>query len=622
MANPESLLDSLEWTPVDAKAFKDLAPADKQQRMRHSSAHVLATALIRVLPDVQFAIGPATETGFFYDVHTSASLDAETLEKVEAEMIKIAKEAQQFEVATVNKADAVEFFDARGEIYKLDILGRIGDDTVTFYRNGEFIDLCAGPHVPNTAMCQNFKILNVSQVHWRNEERPAPQRILVTSWSDKKDLKAYLNFLQESKERDHRVLGPQLGLFFFHEWAAAAMWQNNGCIMRRELESFWRDTISQYDYEELLNPILYRKELFQTSGHWEHYQDDMFIIKDDDGHPDWLMKPMNCPDTMLYFRAHNRSYRDLPLRVAEGQILHRNEESGSIHGLMRTRQFCQDDAHIFLMIHQIVDEIKVLFDLLDQVYSLFSLEYTIEISTRPEKFMGEIAEWDTAEASLKEALDTLGKKYEINEGDGAFYGPKIDITINDSLGRAWQCGTIQLDFQLAQRFELEYTAADGSRQRPIVIHRAIFGSFERFIGVLIEHTAGVFPSWLAPVQVAILPVSETHHDYADELKKELKHAGIRAEIQGGESISYRVRAAAKAKIPYSLVVGDKEVEANTVTVRQIGSKDNVTQPFAEFKEQLAEKIARREFDVPLKRVERPKALEQAAEVEADAEKEW
>jgi threonyl-tRNA synthetase len=603
MRDWDSWLAGQAWQPVDAEAYRALPGDEKLRRIRHSSAHVMATALRGIRPEARFAIGPATEHGFFYDVKLDAPLTQEELERVQEGMQQVAKEKQRFEVAVIPHGEAVEFFREKGEQYKLEILERLADQTVTFYRNGDFIDLCAGPHVPDTGFCQNVKLLASSPAHWRGEQNPSLQRVTGTAWESRDALKNYLAFVQEARARDHRVLGVALDLFSFHPWAASALWHPKGLIIRNELGRFWRDLMPEYGYVEILNPILYKPELFQTSGHWGHYGEDMYVVRDAAGEPDFVIKPMNCPDTMLYFKSQSHSYRDLPLRVAESQVLHRNEVTGALHGLMRTRSFVQDDAHIFLAPEQVQGEIQELLQLVDRFYSVFGLEYSMKLSTRPEEYMGELAEWEAAEAALRGALEAAGREYWVDEGDGAFYGPKIDISIQDSLGRKWQCGTIQLDFQMPQRFELEYTAQDGTRQTPIVVHRAIFGSIERFVGVILEHFGGAFPTWLAPVQAVVLPISdEKHLEYAQDVTRRLRKAGVRAEVQQYESLNYRIRQAEKAKVPYILVVGEREQEQGTAAVRRHKVKEQRVAPVEDVVLELADKVRTRELDVQVTRM--------------------
>jgi threonyl-tRNA synthetase len=603
MTDWDRWLREREWRPVSPEEFRALPADEKLRRIRHSAAHVMATALRRVRPEARFAIGPATEHGFFYDVRLDSPLTAEELAEVQEGMKAVAKERQPFEVAVVPHAEAVEFFRERGEAYKLDILEKLADATVTFYRNGDFVDLCAGPHVPTTGECFHVKLLAASPAHWRGEQNPSLQRVSGTAWDSREALKNYLAFVEEAKARDHRALGAALDLYSFHPWAASALWHPRGLVVRGELGRFWRELMPEYGYVEILNPILYRKELFETSGHWEHYHEDMFVVRDEAGEPDFVVKPMNCPDTMLYYRTQAHSYRDLPLRVAESQVLHRNEVTGALHGLMRTRAFVQDDAHIFLAPEQVQEEIGQLLELVDRFYSVFGLDYTVKLSTRPEKHMGEVEQWDAAEAALRAGLDASGREYGVEEGGGAFYGPKIDVTIRDSLGRQWQCGTIQLDFQLPRRFELEYMAQDGTRQTPIVIHRAIFGSLERFVGVIVEHFAGAFPTWLAPVQAVVLPISdEKHLDYAREVQSRLRAAGIRAELEPYESLNYRIRQAEKRKTPYILVVGDREREDGTAAVRRHRVKEQRVAPVDEVVAELADKVRTRALDVHVVRM--------------------
>jgi threonyl-tRNA synthetase len=592
-------LQALTWQPVDEKTFKQLSPSEQLHRVRHSAAHIMAAAIQQLYPHVEFVTGPATGNGFFYDMKLPESLTMGDLEQIQERFNKLAGQSSAFEVASLPKADAISLFQQLNQSYKLPILERIPDDVVTLYRNGQFLDLCAGPHVPHTGMCRNTKLLNLSAVHYKDEHQPSLTRVTGTAWVKEKDLKAYLDFLEEVKARDHRVLGPQLSLFNFHPWAASAMWHPNGVTLRNTLMQFWRETISQQDYVEIWNPLLYKKDLFETSGHWAHFKDNMFVFEDGD-HNEMALKPMNCPDTMLFFRSQKRSYRELPLRVAEGQVLHRNEATGALHGLMRTRNFIQDDAHIFLTGEQVQAEVLSLLQLIEQTYDRFQLNYNIHLSTRPVNYMGEAAVWDQAEAGLKSALEAAGKPYTLDEGEGAFYGPKIDVYIQDSLGREWQCGTVQLDFQLPLRFELTYVAPDGSLQQPIVVHRAVFGSFERFIGILIEHLGGAFPTWLAPVQAVVLPIAERHGDYAYAVCKQLKQAGIRAVVEDHESVNYRIRQAETQKVPYMLVVGDKEAEAQTVSVRTYQNGPQGVKPVTELIDAMMTLMRERTFDVTVK----------------------
>jgi threonyl-tRNA synthetase len=598
--NPQVWLASHTWHPVDKSAFKALTAQEQLLRIRHSTAHVLAAALLQVQPTAQLATGPATATGFFYDVKTETPLAEADLETLTAQMKMLVGRAAPFEHTEVPKAEALAYFEAQNQPHKVEVMNRLPVETVTLYRCGTFVDLCAGPHVPHTGLCGAFKLTALAASHWKDETLPSLTRITGTAWANPKDLARYLEFVEDSKARDHRVLGPALDLFSFHPWGAGAFWHPKGMKLRRALEGYWRDTLERYGYVEIGNPILYKKELFETSGHWEHFQENMFVFKNEAGEPEYAIKPMNCPDTMLFFRSRLRSYKELPLRIAEGQILHRNEATGAMHGLMRTRMFVQDDAHLFVSEEQVTSEVQHLFAMLHEVYSLFDLDYTFSLSTRPANFMGEVATWDQAEAALKLALASTGKAYAIEEGEGAFYGPKIDVQIRDSLGRRWQCGTFQLDFQLPERFELGYIAADGSTQRPIVIHRAIFGSFERFMGILTEHLGGAFPTWLAPVQAVVLPIAERHLPYAQQVQEHLAAAGFRVELNAEESINYRVRQSETQKIPFMLVVGDQEAEAQSVAMRRYGGGERNTLPLAEFTALLQQEVGSKALTTPPK----------------------
>jgi threonyl-tRNA synthetase len=623
-ADPTTInwLNTLVWTPVAPDDFKNLPKDEQLKRIRHSTAHVLASALAEKYDmahgGISFAIGPATPQGFFYDIKTRETLREEDLADIQERMAKIAGKSQTFEVAEVPKNEAIQYFGTIHQIHKLEILERILGDTVTLYRHGHFVDLCAGPHVPHTGLCRNHKLLSLAGAHWHGEDTPSLTRVTGTAWATDKDLAKYLEFLEDSKARDHRVLGPQLGLFNFHPWAASAMWHPDGVTLRKTLMGFWQHQISE-DYQEILNPLIYRKELFETSGHWAHFQQNMFVFHEpadtskahdhgpgcQHGHDvpegvSYALKPMNCPDTMLFFKSQIRSYRELPLRIAEGQILHRNEATGAMHGLMRTRNFVQDDAHLFVTSEQVEAEISTLLEMIDRTYALFDLNYKVNLSTRPENYMGELATWDKAEAALKAALEKAGKPFGIDEGEGAFYGPKIDVTVMDNLGRQWQCGTVQLDFQLPERFDLHYVAQDGSQQRPIVIHRAVFGSFERFLGILIEHLGGAFPTWLSPVQARVLPISEKHVDYANTVVKRLKAEGFRVRLSDEDSLNYRIRNAETAKTPYILVVGDREAEAGTVAVRTYSDGNKGTKSLDDLVSELQDKCRSHAFDVKVK----------------------
>ena len=597
----EEFLNSLEWKVVDDYNNK-LSQDEQLLRIRHSTAHIMAHAVADVLERTHhFATGPATSRGFFYDMRLDQKVTQEQLDQIEARMKEIVQEAHPFEHALINRNDAYELFEQLGQPIKKEVLDKIPDEQVTLYRVGNFVDLCAGPHVSNSKSCKVFKLLNVSAAHWKDEEYPSLTRITGTAWMQGKQLRKYLELIEEMKKRDHRVLGPQLDMFSFHPWAASAIWHPKGVTFRRLLEEFWRDIIFEDDkYEEISAPLLFRKELFETSGHWQHFHEDMFVIKKGDD-VDFVLKPMNCPDTMLYYATRNRSYKELPLRVAECQVLHRNENPGGLHGIMRARNFNQDDAHIFLGPQHMEAEMTDLLKMVDDVYDVFDLKYEIALSTRPDKYMGDIELWNDAEDKLKQVLEASGKKFTIDEGEGAFYGPKIDITINDSLGRSWQCGTIQLDFQLPIRFDLNYINSAGEQERPIIIHRAIFGSFERFMGILMEHFGGAFPTWLSPVQMTILPISDAHADYALKLREQFKKEGFRVTANcDSESLNYKIRAAETSKTPYITIVGDKEMESGTLNVRRYGGARLGTMTPEELISQLRESVDNRAVDVEVK----------------------
>lgn len=600
--NWDTWLAELSWTPVPEADFESLPREEKLRRIRHSSAHVMASAIQALHPDAVFATGPATGHGFFYDIRTTKPITQDELAKIQEQIEKITSRKTPFERTEVDREKAIEYFKAKGQDLKVEIIGKIKSPTVSLYRHYQFVDLCAGPHVPTTRFCRYSKVLSHAAAHWKKDEKiPSLTRVYGTAWTSTEELKEYDLLLEETKTRDHRVLGPKLELFSFHEWAASAFWHPHGLFVRQTLMSLWRDTIYNKGYIEIQNPVLYRKELFETSGHWQHYQDDMFIIRDKEGEPQFALKPMNCPDTMLYFKTKTRSYRDLPLRIAEGQLLHRNEAAGAVHGLMRTRNFTQDDAHLFVAPEHIQGEVHMLLEMVASTYKLFDIQYTFKLSTRPKEFLGTIETWDQAETALKNALDAAKVNYTINEGDGAFYGPKIDITINDSLGRQWQCATIQLDMQLPERFDLSYSAQDGSLKRPIVIHRAVFGSFERFIAILIEHLGGAFPTWLAPVQIAVLPIAERHLEYANSVVEKLKTAGLRVSLESDGSINYRIRNSETLKVPFMLVMGDKEAQAGTVAVRSYSTKAQSVVPLDDFIKDVQERVRSRTLDVQIRK---------------------
>jgi threonyl-tRNA synthetase len=536
--------------------------------LRHSTSHVMAQAVKRLYPDVTLAIGPAIEDGFYYDFGRAQPFTPEDLARIEETMQAIARENHRFERSEMPRAEAIAFFRSRGEPYKIEILEGIADQQVSLYRQGEFLDLCRGPHVASTAEVRYFKLLSSSGAYWRGDERnPMLQRIYGTAWLSQGDLDKHLWRLEEAKKRDHRKLGRELDLFAFHDVSPGApFWLPHGWTMVRELEKFVRESLDAGGYQEISTPILVNKRLWEESGHWEHYQDNMFKVEVEEEL--FSLKPMNCPESTLVYRHALRSYRDLPLRYSDMGRLHRNERSGTLTGLFRVRQFTQDDAHIYCRLDQVQDEITQLLELVRDWYKVFALDLSFKLSTRPEKRIGTEEMWDVAERSLEEALRANGLAYLVNPGDGAFYGPKIDIYVQDVLGREWQNATIQLDFAQPDRFRLDYIDADGQRKRPIMIHRAIFGSFERFIGILTEHYAGAFPTWLAPVQARVLPISQKHEDYARTVWEQLRAGRVRAELDTrNEKLGYRIRDAQVRKIPYMFVIGERERQNGTVSVR-------------------------------------------------------
>lgn len=538
--------------------------------LRHTASHVMAQAIKRIWPETKLAIGPSIADGFYYDIDRDEPVTSDDLAKIEAEMKKIIKEALPLERFELPRAEAIALMKEKNEPYKIELIEDLPEDSIiSFYKQGEFTDLCAGPHLMNTKeVGKAFKLMNIAGAYWRGSEKNKMlTRIYATAFAKKEDLDAYVTMMEEAKKRDHRKLGKELGLFMMSDAGPGfPFFLPKGMILKNTLLDYWREIHKKAGYVEISTPIILNRSLWETSGHWDHYKNNMYTTVIDG--EDYAIKPMNCPGGVLVYASEPRSYRDLPLRMGELGIVHRHEKSGQLHGLMRVRCFTQDDAHIFMTPEQIRDEIKNVAGLINQVYSLFGFKYHVELSTRPEDSMGSDEDWELATNSLQGALDDLGLDYVINEGDGAFYGPKIDFHLVDAIGRTWQCGTIQLDFQLPQRFELEYIGADGEKHRPIMIHRVCFGSIERFIGILIEHFAGAFPTWLAPVQVKVLPISEKYEEYAKSVKAALDAADIRAEIDlRSEKIGYKIREAQGQKIPYMLVVGQKEQADGTVSVR-------------------------------------------------------
>ena len=561
----------------------------------HTASHIMAQAIKRLYPDTKLAIGPSVADGFYYDIDRETPL---TADKIEAEMKKIVKEALPIEQFTKPRAEAIAYFREKGEPYKVELIEDLPDDAViSFYSQGEFTDLCAGPHLMTTKPVKAFKLTSLAGAYWRGSEKNKMlQRIYGTAFPKKAELDEYLAMLEEAKKRDHRKLGKELGLFMMRdEGPGFPFFLPKGMVLKNTLLDYWREIHQRNGYVEISTPIMLSRHLWETSGHWDHYKDNMYATVIDE--EDFAIKPMNCPGGILVYQSEPRSYRDLPMRMGELGLVHRHEKSGQLHGLMRVRCFTQDDAHIFMMPEQIRDEIKDVARLIDEVYSLFGFKYHVELSTRPEDSMGSDEDWDMATDALRGALDDLGLSYVVNEGDGAFYGPKIDFHLEDSIGRTWQCGTIQLDFQLPLRFNLEYTGADGEKHRPIMIHRVAFGSIERFIGILIEHFAGAFPTWLAPVQVRVLPISDKYMDYGRKVLEVLNKSGIRAEIDTrAEKIGYKIREAQMQKIPYMLVAGAKEEENGLVSVRSRFAGDEGQKSLDEFvasvSSEIAEKIVR------------------------------
>ena len=564
--------------------------------LRHTASHVMAQAIKRLWPDTKLAIGPSIADGFYYDVDPVNPITADDLEKIEAEMKKIIKEALPLERFELPRAEAIALMKEKDEPYKVELIEDLPEDSViSFYKQGEFTDLCAGPHLMTTKeIGKAFKLMNIAGAYWRGSEKNKMlTRIYATAFQKKEDLEAYVTMMEEAKKRDHRKLGRELGLFMMHEAGPGfPFFLPKGMILKNTLLDYWREIHKKAGYVEISSPIIMNRKLWENSGHWDHYKDNMYTTVIDD--EDYAVKPMNCPGGILVYASEPRSYRDLPIRMGEIGLVHRHEKSGQLHGLMRVRCFNQDDAHIFMMPEQIRDEIKGVAQLIDSVYKLFGFEYHVELSTRPEDSMGSDEDWEMATSALQGALDDLGLNYVVNEGDGAFYGPKIDFHLVDCIGRTWQCGTIQLDFQMPQRFNLEYIGADGEKHRPIMIHRVAFGSVERFIGILIEHFAGAFPTWLAPVQVKVLPISEKYEEYAKSVKAQLDEAGIRAEIDlRSEKIGYKIREAQTHKIPYMLVVGQKEEADGTVSVRSRFKGDEGSRELSSFISDVKEEIAGR-----------------------------
>ena len=565
-------------------SFLTFAEDGGKRAFRHTASHVMAQAVKRLWPEAQLAIGPAIENGFYYDIDMEHKLVPEDLPKIEAEMSRIVKENLPIEKVLMERQEALDFFAAKHENYKVELINDLpADAVISAYKEGDFTDLCAGPHLASTGKVKAFKLQSIAGAYWRGDEKNKMlQRIYGTAFEKKEELDAYLHLLEEAAKRDHRKLGKELGLFVIKEEGPGfPFFLPKGMALRNELENFWREVHHEFDYEEIRTPIILNKQLWETSGHWFHYRENMYTTIIDD--EEYAIKPMNCPGGILVYQNEMHSYRDFPLRYAELGLVHRHELSGALHGLFRVRAFTQDDAHVFMLPDQMQSELMKVIELFDRIYSQFGLKYHVELSTKPDNAMGDDAIWEAATEALRNAIEAKGIPYVINPGDGAFYGPKLDYHIEDSLGRTWQCGTIQLDMNLPERFQIEYVGEDGQKHRPIMIHRACFGSMERFIGILTEHYAGAFPTWMAPVQVKILPISEKHVEYAKELAKQMHRDYVRVEVDDrSEKIGYKIRQAQMAKVPYMLVVGDKEVEEGTVNVRKHGGDELGSVPFEEF----------------------------------------
>ncbi len=582
-------------TPVNEDCSLEVLTFDDDDgkwALRHTGSHILAQAVKRLYPDAKLAIGPAIDTGFYYDIDSDKSFSEEDLAAIEKEMENIVKEDLRLERFELPRSEALDLMGKMGESYKVELINDLPEDSViSFYKQGEFVDLCAGPHAPSTGKVKALKLLSVAGAYWRgNEKNKMLQRIYGTAYTKKSDLEEYLNMLEEAKRRDHRKLGKELDLFSLHEEGPGfPFFHPKGMIIRNELENFWRNIHKKHGYMEIKTPVILNEDLWHQSGHWDHYKDNMYFTTIDE--KTYAVKPMNCPGGILIYKNAMYSYRDLPLRMGELGLVHRHELSGALHGLMRVRNFTQDDAHLYLTPEQIKEEVLGVISLTDYVYKLFGFKYRVELSTRPENSMGSDEDWENATEALRNALEASKLPYKINEGDGAFYGPKIDFHLEDCIGRTWQCGTIQLDFQMPEKFNLTYIGADGEKHRPVMIHRTIFGSIERFIGILIENYAGAFPVWLAPVQVIILPVSEKQKEYAEKLNKQLEDLDIRSEADlRSEKVGYKIREAQLQKIPYMLVVGDKEMESGSVSVRDRKEGDIGVMKFEDFLYKIQDEI--------------------------------
>ena len=586
----------LSYVLQDGDKVRILTFEDEEGRhvYRHTASHIMAQAIRRAFPDakVKLGIGPAIDNGFYYDFELDHAISTEDFNAIEKEMKKIVKENLPIVRSEKSREDAIAWAKEQQEPYKEELIRDLPEgETISFYTQGEFTDLCAGPHLLSTGRLKNFKLMSVAGAYWRGSEKnPMMQRVYATAFFDKESLEEYLFKMEEAKKRDHRKLGKELDLFSLHEEGPGfPFFHPKGMVIKNQLTDFWRKVHYQHGYEEISTPMILSSQLWKTSGHWDHYRDNMYFLKIDE--EDYAVKPMNCPGGMLMFKRRRYSYRDLPVRMAELGVVHRHEVSGALHGLMRVRCFTQDDAHIFMTREQIEEEIIGVLDLTESVYDIFGFKYHVEVSTRPEDSMGSDEDWEAATCALKSALDKKGWNYKINEGDGAFYGPKIDIHLEDCIGRTWQCGTVQLDFQMPERFDLTYDGADGEKHRPVMIHRVVFGSIERFIGILTEHFAGAFPCWLAPVQVKVMSITDRTQEAAKEIEAQLKAKYIRAEGDyRSEKIGYKIRQAQMEKVPYMLIIGDKEAEDGTVAVRKRGEGDIGSMKPEEFLKMVQEDI--------------------------------
>ena len=575
--------------------------AEALHSLRHTASHIMAQAIKHLYggadgKNVKLAIGPAIDTGFYYDIDTEKKITDEDLAEIEREMKNIVKQNLKLERTTLSRAEALKKFSDEGENYKVELIEALPEDAeISLFTQGDFTDLCAGPHVQSTGKVKAFKLMSIAGAYWRGDEHNKMlQRIYGTAFETKDELKAYLHMLEEAARRDHRKLGKELDLFSLHdEGPGFPFFHPKGMVIRNELVDYWREVHRRYGYQEIKTPIILNRKLWETSGHWDHYKENMYFTKIDE--EDYAVKPMNCPGSMLVYNTHVHSYRDLPLRLGELGLVHRHEKSGVLHGLFRVRNFTQDDAHIYMTPAQVEPEIQKTIDLFDEVYKTFGLTYKAELSTRPENSMGDDETWELATNALQKALEHRGLEYVVNEGDGAFYGPKIDFHLKDSIGRTWQCGTIQLDMLLPEKFDLNYIGEDGEKHRPIMVHRVVYGSIERFIGILIENYAGAFPVWLAPVQIKLLPITDAHIDYANELSRKFFDLNFRAEVDArNEKINKKIRDSQVAKVPYTIVIGDKEVETGILPIRKYGEKDGMSLSVDDFISYVQNKISTRE----------------------------